>query len=520
MLPADALALEFAGTYHAHAGAACSRSGAAPEPSCGRAHRHAGNGAGGRGRGQPSRRSTKRDCGCSCRHHRRRLEHRPRRRRPRPYRAGDCRLPGRGPVGPGRGQQPAAAARFEQAAGQGEPGDFAGVLGASGGGMRLLALYDADRFDLIDHYELDAINTTGNVRAPLVLHLRETLSGREFLFMVNHLYRSKDAERARQAQLLNAWAATQTLPVIAVGDYNFDWSLTNGAADHDVGYDLMTAGGVWEWVQPASLVTTQCSGWPCAYDSVLDFVFMAGPARDWRAESEIVVAAGDFPDDATTSDHRPVVARFVPQEMGSTAAADASAPPGPAPAEDTSHGHSYGGTAAGDPDGRLHRQPGRQPARRSRHQFPGCGRRDCGRGCGSRRAQRRRRLAEALGRDVDRCLPRRWRPPGPGHRRGSAAAGRPTVEEWANVAAAPVEPPTATPAATVCAGACRAAEQSDCDPSYPYREIPSPPPDLDCGEIPYRRFSVVGSDPHRFDGIMTALDARVGDADLALPHSV
>ena len=41
---------------------------------------------------------------------------------------------------------------------------------------------------------------------------------------------------------------------------------------------------------------------------------------------------------------------------------------------------------------------------------------------------------------------------------------------------------------------------SGCDPSYPTVCIPSPPPDLDCGEIPFRRFEVIGSDPHGFDG--------------------
>jgi micrococcal nuclease len=38
-----------------------------------------------------------------------------------------------------------------------------------------------------------------------------------------------------------------------------------------------------------------------------------------------------------------------------------------------------------------------------------------------------------------------------------------------------------------------------CDPSYPDVCIPPPPPDLDCGEIPYRRFRVLPPDPHRFD---------------------
>lgn len=40
----------------------------------------------------------------------------------------------------------------------------------------------------------------------------------------------------------------------------------------------------------------------------------------------------------------------------------------------------------------------------------------------------------------------------------------------------------------------------NCDPSYPDVCIPSPPPDLDCGDISYRNFRVVGDDPHGFDG--------------------
>lgn len=39
-----------------------------------------------------------------------------------------------------------------------------------------------------------------------------------------------------------------------------------------------------------------------------------------------------------------------------------------------------------------------------------------------------------------------------------------------------------------------------CDPSYPTVCIPPPPPDLDCKDIPYRRFTVLPPDPHRFDG--------------------
>jgi micrococcal nuclease len=39
-----------------------------------------------------------------------------------------------------------------------------------------------------------------------------------------------------------------------------------------------------------------------------------------------------------------------------------------------------------------------------------------------------------------------------------------------------------------------------CDVSYPDVCVPPPPPDLDCGDIAFSRFRVVGADPHRFDG--------------------
>jgi len=45
-----------------------------------------------------------------------------------------------------------------------------------------------------------------------------------------------------------------------------------------------------------------------------------------------------------------------------------------------------------------------------------------------------------------------------------------------------------------------ASSGGNCDPFYPDVCIPTPPPDLDCPEIPYKNFRVVGSDPHRFDG--------------------
>ena len=57
---------------------------------------------------------------------------------------------------------------IEIAAEEGEDADYQSILGSTGGGDRLLIIYDADRFTLVSEEELDHINIGGNVRAPLV----------------------------------------------------------------------------------------------------------------------------------------------------------------------------------------------------------------------------------------------------------------------------------------------------------------------------------------------------------------
>jgi micrococcal nuclease len=39
-----------------------------------------------------------------------------------------------------------------------------------------------------------------------------------------------------------------------------------------------------------------------------------------------------------------------------------------------------------------------------------------------------------------------------------------------------------------------------CHESYPDACIPAPPPDLDCSDVPRKRFRVMGEDPHNLDG--------------------
>ena len=66
------------------------------------------------------------------------------------------------------------------------------------------------------------------------------------------------------------------------------------------------------------------------------------------------------------------------------------------------------------------------------------------------------------------------------------------TEQPADRASSPPAPPTPTSIAQ--------STGNNCDPSYPTLCIPASSPDLNCPDIPQRRFPVVGADRHRFDG--------------------
>lgn len=61
-------------------------------------------------------------------------------------------------------------------------------------------------------------------------------------------------------------------------------------------------------------------------------------------------------------------------------------------------------------------------------------------------------------------------------------------------------PPTTTSTTQPRAATSTSGGGGNCHSSYPTVCIPPPPPDLNCGDISHRRFQVVGSDPHGFDG--------------------
>jgi hypothetical protein len=104
--------------------------------------------------------------------------------------------------------------------------------------------------------------------------------------MVNHLARGDEDKRLEQCKLLSQWAKGQTLPVIAVGDYNIDFHVTKGdAGKRDPGFDALLKDNHFRWVRPDRLTKTQASD---NYNSVLDFVFVAHAPFGWSAQSRIL----------------------------------------------------------------------------------------------------------------------------------------------------------------------------------------------------------------------------------------
>mgnify|MGYP001037016254 CR=1 FL=1 len=76
---------------------------------------------------------------------------------------------------------------------------------------------------------------------------------------------------------------------------------------------------------------------------------------------------------------------------------------------------------------------------------------------------------------------------------------RPTDTRWPTATEGPTSPPIYGGGGDG-GGGDDGGSGSNCDPSYPNVCIPSPPPDLNCDDIYYTDFIVVGDDPHGFDG--------------------
>lgn len=153
-------------------------------------------------------------------------------------------------------------------------------------------------------------------RVPRTVKLLNKTNSVTFWVIANHLARGEKELRTEQAKMLRKWAKDSIEPVIAANEFNFDFNfrLQKGNA----GFDAMMEGNVWTWLLPNLFIDSNWSDdrqitdrrvdrYP---DSILNLVFAANEARNWRGKSTVVLRPSDFPDSDKTTDHRPLITTF------------------------------------------------------------------------------------------------------------------------------------------------------------------------------------------------------------------
>jgi hypothetical protein len=89
-------------------------------------------------------------------------------------------------------------------------------------------------------------------RSPLVATFRDKKTSTEFTVVLNHLARGNVDRRQQQAMGLRLWVEDQMLPVIGIGDFNFDYDFKTQKGN--AGFDEFLIDGHWRWLQPDPLV--------------------------------------------------------------------------------------------------------------------------------------------------------------------------------------------------------------------------------------------------------------------------
>lgn len=161
---------------------------------------------------------------------------------------------------------------------------------------RLLIVFDTDRVTRQESEELTDLQFGQGGRAPLVATFIDNLTGVTLKFMVNHLHCGDASKRLKQATGFNKWVRAQSLPVIASGDYNFDFDVPPKERKANAAYHAMLVYGAWVWVMPDVLVRSQCNR---RFNSVMDFIFVSGSfrsaLRSWRFSSGNLLIATETP---------------------------------------------------------------------------------------------------------------------------------------------------------------------------------------------------------------------------------
>ena len=84
--------------------------------------------------------------------------------------------------------------------------------------------------------------------------MKGKVDGKVFLLVTNHLARGNAEIRQAQAVGLREWARDQTLPVICVGNFNFDYNFADENGNE--AFREFMRDGVWKWVKSAEWIDT------------------------------------------------------------------------------------------------------------------------------------------------------------------------------------------------------------------------------------------------------------------------
>ena len=137
---------------------------------------------------------------------------------------------------------------------------FNSITTATGHGDRMMMVYNSSRVQLLESNELDAhagvrLNDVDfRHRSPLAAKFRDRFSGIKCIVVLNHLARGNAELRQEQAKGLRLWAADQDVPVLAIGDYNFDFDFPTRKGNK--AFEEFLRDGTWSWIEPDELVDT------------------------------------------------------------------------------------------------------------------------------------------------------------------------------------------------------------------------------------------------------------------------
>lgn len=198
---------------------------------------------------------------------------------------------------------------YEQAMARNWPNRFGFIHGMTKKNDSSVVFYDKKRFNLVESSEVAAVASVNESQhAPFCVRLNEYLGAQDLAVVMNTIASGDMDFQENQAAALREWARGQSMPLIALGQCDFDYE--RQAQRGNACFHAFIRDGVWEWVKPVELSVAKGHGKKKGIEGYFDigqeFSFVGGAARDWSAEFRPAVRWRDFSGDKKTGEHRPV----------------------------------------------------------------------------------------------------------------------------------------------------------------------------------------------------------------------